>query len=113
MGTQTGSDVAPAMVSYEPVLGLLNGRAHLNALLRLGVSQVIHMCDPIQVLACRQVAASQQEASVTLPASQTPLSYCQLGRLKHPDQAIRTGNPIDVGRDFRSSLDYLPCHTPV
>jgi hypothetical protein len=71
------------------------------------------MFDLFQVLACKQVAASRQEMSVTLPVRQTPLSYRQFPwPLKHPDQAIRTGDPIDVDWDVRSSLDYLRCRTP-
>jgi hypothetical protein len=44
-----GSDVAPAMVPYAPVLGYSRARAHLEALLRLGVSRVVDVRDPIQV----------------------------------------------------------------
>ena len=44
-----GSDVTPAMVPYAPVLGYSRARAHLNALLRLGLSRVIDVRDPIQV----------------------------------------------------------------
>jgi hypothetical protein len=44
-----GSDVAPAMVPYAPVLGYSRAHAHLKALLRLGVSQVVDVRDPIQV----------------------------------------------------------------
>jgi hypothetical protein len=44
-----GSDVAPRMVPYAPVLGYTRARAHLKALLRLGVSQVVDVRDPIQV----------------------------------------------------------------
>jgi len=44
-----GSDVVPAMMPYAPVLGYSRARAHLKALLRLGVSQVVDVRDPIQV----------------------------------------------------------------
>lgn len=44
-----GRDSFPAMVSYAPVLGYLRGRDHLTALLRLGVSTVVDVRDPIQV----------------------------------------------------------------
>jgi hypothetical protein len=37
------------MVPYAPVLGYWGARTHLKALLRLGVSQVIDVRDPIQV----------------------------------------------------------------
>ena len=45
-----GSDVVPAMVPYAPVLGYSGASAHLKALLRLGISQVVDVRDPIQVL---------------------------------------------------------------
>jgi hypothetical protein len=51
-----GPDTYPAMVPYAPVLGYARGRAHLKALLRLGVSQVIDVRDPIQ-LAYDRIAA--------------------------------------------------------
>jgi hypothetical protein len=44
-----GRDRGSAMVPYAPVLAYSNARAHLKALLRLGVSWVIDMRDPIQV----------------------------------------------------------------
>src|SRR5262245_16314780 len=44
-----GPDTYPAMVPYAPVLAHSRGRAHLKALLRLGVSQLIDVRDPIQV----------------------------------------------------------------
>ena len=44
-----GQEVGPAMVPYAPVLGYSRARAHLKALLRLGVSQVVDVRDPIQV----------------------------------------------------------------
>jgi hypothetical protein len=44
-----GPVVKPAMVPYAPVLGYSRARAHLMALLRLGVSQVVDVRDPIQV----------------------------------------------------------------
>jgi hypothetical protein len=43
------SDNGLAMVPYAPVLGYSRARAHLQALLRLGVSQVVDVRDPIQV----------------------------------------------------------------
>jgi Hint domain-containing protein len=44
-----GRDTGPAMVPYAPVLAHSSARAHLKALLRLGVSQVIDVRDPIQI----------------------------------------------------------------
>lgn len=44
-----GPDVGPTMVSYAPVLAYSSARAHLKALLRLGLSQVVDVRDPIQV----------------------------------------------------------------
>ena len=44
-----GQDTRSAMVPYTPVLAYSSVRAHLKALLRLGVSQVIDVRDPIQV----------------------------------------------------------------
>jgi hypothetical protein len=44
-----GQDTGSAMVPYAPVLAYSSARAHLKALLRLGVSQVIDVRDPIQV----------------------------------------------------------------
>jgi hypothetical protein len=44
-----GRETSPAMVPYAPVLGYCGARAHLKALLRLGVSQVVDVRDPIQV----------------------------------------------------------------
>jgi hypothetical protein len=44
-----GREVGPAMVPYAPVLGYPGGRAHLKALLRLGISRVVNVRDPIQV----------------------------------------------------------------
>jgi hypothetical protein len=44
-----GPDVNAAMVPYAPVLGYSRARAHVKALLRLGLSQVIDVRDPIQV----------------------------------------------------------------
>jgi hypothetical protein len=44
-----GPNTYPAMIPYAPVLGYSRGRAHLWALLRLGVSQVVDVRDPIQV----------------------------------------------------------------
>jgi hypothetical protein len=44
-----GPDTYPAMVPYAPILAYARGRAHLKALLRLGVSQIIDVRDPIQV----------------------------------------------------------------
>ncbi len=44
-GRETGS----AMVPYAPVAGYRRGRDHLKALLRLGVSQVIDVRDPVQI----------------------------------------------------------------
>ena len=43
-----GRQVAPAMVPYAPVLSYPGGRAHLKALLRLGISHVVDVRDPIQ-----------------------------------------------------------------
>ena len=37
------------MIPYAPVLGYSGPRTHLKALLRLGVSQVVDVRDPIQV----------------------------------------------------------------
>ena len=54
---QYGEDAGPAMVPYAPLLAYSSGRAHLKALLRLGVSQVIDVRDPIQV-AYDRIAAS-------------------------------------------------------
>jgi hypothetical protein len=51
-----GSNVGPAMVPYAPVLGYSSGRAHLKALLRLGVSQLVDVRDPIQVAYDRMAA---------------------------------------------------------
>jgi len=44
-----GPETGRAMVPYAPVLGYSSSRAHLKALLRLGVSQVVDARDPIQV----------------------------------------------------------------
>ena len=44
-----GQDTGQAMVPYAPVLAYSSARAHLKALLRLGVSQVIDVRDPIQI----------------------------------------------------------------
>jgi hypothetical protein len=44
-----GQDTGPVMVPYAPVLAYSSARAHLKALLRLGVSQVIDVRDPIQI----------------------------------------------------------------
>jgi hypothetical protein len=44
-----GTEVGPAMAPFAPVLGYSRARAHLKALLRLGVSQVVDVRDPIQV----------------------------------------------------------------
>lgn len=44
-----GRDTAPAMEPFAPVLGYFGGRDHLKALLRLGVSPVVDVRDPIQV----------------------------------------------------------------
>jgi hypothetical protein len=44
-----GQDTRSAMVPYTPVLAYSSARAHLKALLRLGMSQVIDVRDPIQV----------------------------------------------------------------
>jgi hypothetical protein len=44
-----GQDTGAAMVPYAPVLGYWGARTHLKALLRLGVSQVIDVRDPVQV----------------------------------------------------------------
>ena len=44
-----GQDTRPAMVPYAPVLAYSSARAHLKALVRLGVSRVIDVRDPIQV----------------------------------------------------------------
>ena len=44
-----GRETAPAMVPYAPVAGYRRGRDHLVALLRLGVSQVIDVRDPVQI----------------------------------------------------------------
>jgi hypothetical protein len=43
------NEARPAMVPYAPVFGYSRGREHLKALLRLGVSQVIDIRDPIQI----------------------------------------------------------------
>jgi len=44
-----GPGVGAAMVPYAPMLGYSRSRAHLLALLRLGMSQVVDVRDPIQV----------------------------------------------------------------
>jgi hypothetical protein len=44
-----GRETRPAMVPCAPVLDYPGGRAHLKALLRLGVSRVVDIRDPIQV----------------------------------------------------------------
>jgi hypothetical protein len=44
-----GRETGPAMVPYAPVAGYRRGRDHLKALLRLGVSQVIDVRDPVQI----------------------------------------------------------------
>jgi Hint domain len=44
-----GPETGPPMLPYAPVLGYSRARAHLEALLRLGVSQVVDVRDPIQV----------------------------------------------------------------
>jgi hypothetical protein len=49
-----GQHVGPAMVPYAPVLGYWGARTHLKALLRLGVSRVIDVRDPIQVACDRR-----------------------------------------------------------
>jgi hypothetical protein len=38
-----------AMIPYAPVLGYPGGRAHLKALLRVGISRVVDVRDPIQI----------------------------------------------------------------
>jgi len=45
-----GQHTGPAMDPYAPVLAYSTTRAHLKALLRLGVSQVVDVRDPIQVV---------------------------------------------------------------
>jgi hypothetical protein len=44
-----GGKTGRAMVACAPVLGYPDGRAHLKALLRLAVSQVVDVRDPVQV----------------------------------------------------------------
>src|SRR5262245_24651161 len=44
-----GPDVGPVMVPYAPMLFYSGGRKHLKALLRLGVSRLVDVRDPIQV----------------------------------------------------------------
>jgi hypothetical protein len=51
-----GRETGPAMVPYAPVLGYYRAHAHLKALLRLGVSHVVDVRDPIQV-AYKRIAA--------------------------------------------------------
>lgn len=46
---QYGRDTGLAMVPYAPVLGYFGGGDHLKALLRLGISRVVDVRDPIQV----------------------------------------------------------------
>ena len=44
-----GPEMGRAIAPYAPVLGYHGGRSHLNALLRLGASQVVDVRDPIQI----------------------------------------------------------------
>lgn len=44
-----GQDSASGMIPFAPVVGYLRARDHLKALLRLGVSTVVDVRDPIQV----------------------------------------------------------------
>lgn len=44
-----GQDPVSGMIPFAPVVGYLRGRDHLKALLRLGVSTVVDVRDPIQV----------------------------------------------------------------
>jgi Hint domain len=48
-GRLYGREAGPEMVPYAPVLDYLRGRSHLEALLRLGISHVVDVRDPIQV----------------------------------------------------------------
>jgi len=60
-----GKETGPPMAPYVPVLGYSGGRAHLKALLRLGVSQVLDVRDPIQV-AYDRIAARATNSCLTL-----------------------------------------------
>jgi hypothetical protein len=55
-----GVEMAPAMAPYAPNLGYHGGRAELKALLRLAVSPLVDMRDPIQV-AYSRIAARAEE----------------------------------------------------
>jgi hypothetical protein len=59
-----GPDTGAAMVPYAPVLRYSSARAHLKALLRLGVSQVIDARDPIQVAYDRIAARATNSCPV-------------------------------------------------
>jgi hypothetical protein len=57
-----GKQMRPAMVPYAPVLAYSSARAHLKALLRLGISQLVDVRDPIQVAYERIVARASLAA---------------------------------------------------
>ena len=58
-----GLETAPAMTPYAPSLAYNGGRAELKALLRLAVSPLVDMRDPIQV-AYSRIAARAEELVV-------------------------------------------------
>lgn len=60
-----GPDIGPAMVPCAPVLGYSRTRAHLKALLRLGVSHLVDVRDPIQV-AYDRIAARATHSCVAV-----------------------------------------------
>jgi hypothetical protein len=55
-----GRQVGQAMMPYAPVLRYSTARAHLNALLRLGISQVVDVRDLIQVVYDRIAARASK-----------------------------------------------------
>jgi hypothetical protein len=55
-----GRQAGPAMIPYAPVLRYSTAHAHLKALLRLGVSQVVDVRDPIQVVYDRIAARARK-----------------------------------------------------
>jgi Hint domain len=59
-----GKETGPTMVPYAPVLAYHSARSHLKALLRLGVSQVVDVRDPIQVAYDRLAARAKSSLTV-------------------------------------------------
>jgi hypothetical protein len=59
-----GRDAGPPMVEYAPVLRYASVCAHLKGLLRLGISQIVDVRDPIQVAYDRIAARAAKGSSV-------------------------------------------------